>query len=488
MEEYTQITLDEWTQWKEDIRRKLAETANNFVYIGYRLKQIRDSGMFGGAADVFEFAQNEYGLGKSTVSRFIAINEKYSEGGNSLELKEEFKSFSSSKLSEMLTLPDNEIQLITEKTTIRTIRELKRFNEENPEAVQEEEKAAGAKEGAERTPLERCLIDFFESRKEMLNSVMKCLETDPPEYKQAAELMAPSGQTSHKKGLVFMFLYEWSEGVKYKLMTETEPAYLNWPDFLNIIYNIYGGCDTTNVWEDFYGKEEQEKELEEKAVPAQSNQGSEPVATSQQENEEAHESTEQEAAGSEAEKGSEESDKESVTDGQAAEGFGDNEGEKGASGVVVVHKVDDGRRAGNETRTEITERDMEAADAENKESREKEADNQESQEEQLPGQMTVEDYPEMLPAGYKKTENSGETTQNQTEEERYEEIIEQLTEKTAQQAEKISGALHEGRKELDEYRKIQAWVSILAADLEQLTKFVDLATPEEEEGEREDGE
>lgn len=53
MEEYTQITLDEWTQWKEDIRKKLTETAGNFVYIGYRLKQIRESGMFDGAADVF---------------------------------------------------------------------------------------------------------------------------------------------------------------------------------------------------------------------------------------------------------------------------------------------------------------------------------------------------------------------------------------------------------------------------------------------------
>ena len=117
MEEYRQITLDEWTQWKEDIRRKLAETAGNFVHIGYRLKQIRDSGMYGGAADIFEFAEKEYGLGKSTVSRFIAINEKYSEGGNSLSLKEEFRNFSSSKLSEMLTLPDSEVALITEKTT-----------------------------------------------------------------------------------------------------------------------------------------------------------------------------------------------------------------------------------------------------------------------------------------------------------------------------------------------------------------------------------
>ena len=119
METYEQITLDQWVQWKEDIRKKLAETAGNFVHIGYRLKQIRDSGMFGGAADIFGFAEQEYGLGRSTVSRFMAINTKYSEGGNSLELKEEFRAFSSSKLAEMLTLPDGDLQLITEKTTIR---------------------------------------------------------------------------------------------------------------------------------------------------------------------------------------------------------------------------------------------------------------------------------------------------------------------------------------------------------------------------------
>ena len=53
METYEQITLDQWVQWKEDIRQKLAETAGNFVHIGYRLKQIRDSGILDGAADIF---------------------------------------------------------------------------------------------------------------------------------------------------------------------------------------------------------------------------------------------------------------------------------------------------------------------------------------------------------------------------------------------------------------------------------------------------
>lgn len=269
MEEYTQITLDEWTQWKEDIRRKLSETASNFVYIGYRLKQIRDSGMYDGAADVFEFAQKEYGLGKSTVSRFIAINEKYSEGGNSLELKEEFRNFSSSKLAEMLTLPDSEIQMITEKTTIREIRELKAFNGQIPEEAAEEAiEAAGPLEAQEWSPLEKCLIDFFKGRKEMLNDVMKHLETEQPEYKQAAELMAPSGQASHKKGIVFLFMYDWDRGIKYKLMIEPEPVSMDWPEFLNTVYHIFGTCDQTDVWKDFYGEQEENekpKEEEQKA-------------------------------------------------------------------------------------------------------------------------------------------------------------------------------------------------------------------------------
>ena len=122
MEEYTQITLNEWTEWKEDIRRKLQETAQNFVYIGFRLRQIRDSGMLDGCSDIFEFANREYGLGKSTVSRFIAINEKFSEGGYSLEMKSEYQAIGSSKLSEMLTLTEAECLLITEKTTVKEIR------------------------------------------------------------------------------------------------------------------------------------------------------------------------------------------------------------------------------------------------------------------------------------------------------------------------------------------------------------------------------
>lgn len=273
-----QITLNEWMEWKEDIRKKLQETADNFVYIGYRLKQIRDSGMLDGCSDIFEFAQKEYGLGKSTVSRFIAINEKFSEGGNSLELRSEYRAIGSSKLAEMLTLPDAECQLITEKTTVKEIRELKSFDRQ--QASEEEDVAE-----ITYTPLQKCIIDFLsdEKRKDALNQTIDLLAEDPCEMNQrkAAELLNPGEYATHKKGIVFLFLYDYNTGIKYKKMGEIEPVSMTWTEFLAEIikiYQPYTGAEE-GIWNSFYHVEKEE----EKAPQPQSNQGeSAPVATSQQ--------------------------------------------------------------------------------------------------------------------------------------------------------------------------------------------------------------
>lgn len=176
----------------------------------------------------------------------------------------------------MLTLPDNELQLITEKTTIREIRELKDFNRQSPKAEEAGEteetesiEAAGSKAPSEWTPLEKCVIDFFKERKETLNGVMKHLKAEPTEYKEAAEMIAPSGQASHKKGIVFLFLYDWGIGVKYKLMTEPEPVSMTWIEFLKVIYQIYGEYGQRDAWSEFYKKQEKAQE-------------NAPIATSQQ--------------------------------------------------------------------------------------------------------------------------------------------------------------------------------------------------------------
>ena len=459
MEEYTQITLDQWTQWKEDIRNKLAETAGNFVYIGYRLKQIRDSGMFGGAADVFEFAKNEYGLGKSTVSRFIAINEKYSEGGNSLELREEFKRFSSSKLAEMLTLPDSEIQLITEKTTVKEIRELKEFDRQTPPAEEVTE--------VTWTPLEKCLVDFFKVRKEMLNGIMACMGENPPEYKKAAELMNPSGQNSHKKGIMFLFLYDWSMGVKYKLMTEPEPVSLTWPELLNTIFGIYAHCDLTDVWSDFYAEPEEEKQEEkaeeEKAPQPQSNQGeSAPVATSQQ--------TEKEPAAAAMETTPEDVTKVDESVSETAENV-TKEAENVPEEAEIVPKTEETVpeviQMGTASLADIvtgnvpkpTEEEIQEAIREMNEEEQRE-----TSEEPAPAAEPVAD--EEQPAR------------------KYDQEIEQLIKDVAYKSRRIADILQDReRKELNEYRLIKASVNVLSLDLEQLMRFVDLQEEDEMEGE-----
>lgn len=273
MEVEGQITLDEWMQWKEDIRRKLKETAGNFVYIGCRLRQIRDSGMLDGAADIFEFAQREYGLSKSTTSRFIAVNERFADPYNPLLIKDEFENIGSSKLSEMLTLPDSECELITEKTTVKEIRDLKAFNKEAEKLENVEESTISAvatsqqktenEPGPERpavdyTPLQKCIIEYFREKQGLLNKALGQIRGK--QWKEAYETVNPGGYVSCNKGLCFLFMYDFNRGISYKLMTEPAPVNMNWEDFLMDVAEIYG----EQSWEEFYGKpEKKEPEMEE---------------------------------------------------------------------------------------------------------------------------------------------------------------------------------------------------------------------------------
>jgi len=271
-----QITLNEWMQWKEDIRRKLQETAGNFVYIGYRLKQIRDSGMYDGCANIFEFAEKEYHLERTTVSRFMSINDKFSKHGNSIELRDEFVGLGQSQLSEMLSLPVNDYDLITEDTAIKDIRELKRFEKdamnepveengtedtenastmrvaENPDSGNEEQ--SGTEEKAEKetkeefTPLQRCIIDFFKDRQELLLKVLEIIDREDDEGgKEIAELLSPTGSATHRKGIVFQLMYDYKGGVKYKIMGQPDPVSMSWEKFIAEIDSIFIKGQTWNI-------------------------------------------------------------------------------------------------------------------------------------------------------------------------------------------------------------------------------------------------
>lgn len=198
--ELCQIT--DYQTFKETLGAELRASAEGFVRIGYLLKQARDTDILyeSGYKNLTEFAQAEYGLTKDIVSRYIAINDKYSENGYSDQLKDEFRGFGVAKLAEMLTLPESVVEEMRPELTKNEIRELK-------EAVKEEEKisdievAIEAAEVKEETPevaemniLERALVEVFRSEPEHYCRIREYIMNDLPDVERRfVEELAPAG-------------------------------------------------------------------------------------------------------------------------------------------------------------------------------------------------------------------------------------------------------------------------------------------------------
>lgn len=124
----TVITYTDYTQYKAALDAELQKSAEGFVKIGYLLKVARDTRILedSGYANVNEFAEKEYGLDKTQVSRFIRINDRFSEDGYSENLKLEYKGYGYAKLALMLMLPDSINEELTadySKSEIQAIKE-----------------------------------------------------------------------------------------------------------------------------------------------------------------------------------------------------------------------------------------------------------------------------------------------------------------------------------------------------------------------------
>ena len=264
MGDYYQMTISDWLASKtEEIRQELGKTAQSFVAIGYKLKEVRDSGNLAEGETIADYAQREFGLSASTTSRFIAINEKFGDG---LELKSEYLKFGSGKLQEMLALSDADCELINHNHTVSQIREVKRFEAEKHDDVPSE---PVQQHGA----FEKCIIDYFKDKKKLLTEICEAeyLETD--DYKRVADLISPNGSATHKKGIVLMFMYQFDEGIKYKIFGEQSARHMSYIEFINTIRDIYSCEEGVNPHEAFYGVEK-EAEAVEKTTNI-------PVATSQ---------------------------------------------------------------------------------------------------------------------------------------------------------------------------------------------------------------
>ena len=116
----------EYQELKTGIKDHLNSAAEDFFMVGYFLRQISEKALFveDGYESIWEFAKGEYGLSTSSASRFMAINARFSIDGGE-HMAEKYIGMGVSKLQEMLGLPDEELEKVTQETTVREIRAMK---------------------------------------------------------------------------------------------------------------------------------------------------------------------------------------------------------------------------------------------------------------------------------------------------------------------------------------------------------------------------
>ena len=137
------LTLDSATRI---IKSDLTNMARTCVSIGFHLRAVKDRELFreSGYDTVWDYATDQFGLSMSSTSRYMEINKQFSVGGNTPQLQEEYRNFSKSQLQEMITMSDDQKKQVTEKMTVKQIRQIKNPEpEKKMEPDQEEEQLQG---------------------------------------------------------------------------------------------------------------------------------------------------------------------------------------------------------------------------------------------------------------------------------------------------------------------------------------------------------
>lgn len=267
MEEYTQLTLDDWLAMKESLKRDLIGVQESFVRIGYTLRKIEEQKLYknDGYETVTEFAKAEYGLSASTISRFMSINRKFSIDGYSDRLRPEYAQMGSSKLSEMLSLPDADLEMVRPEMPKADIRELKHFNKEEP-----------VPEAADS--LEKLVWKFFEANAAIAKELEQSEAYADGEAEKMVEIVNPAGVKTFRAGLYYMAMYE--NDIQIKQFGK-QPQKMSWAEFFTIAKKIFESAEWhQRTQEEEYPKTEPQEKGETKPIaPAQIKKPERPVNT-----------------------------------------------------------------------------------------------------------------------------------------------------------------------------------------------------------------
>ena len=268
-----------WTKsyedYKAEVGSELSRASESFVRIGYLLKVARETEVLSGTeyeGNYLKFAEKEFGLEKTQVSRFIRINDRFSIDGNSPELKDEYKGVGTRKLGIMLTLPEEITEELTPEYTVEDI-----------ETIQQE-----VKEEEQITPLEflaeQNTSDFIEDGW-MFETLKKILEEQPELFartfgkdeEERKKMFCPVEDTMYicrVPGLGKFMVKLKESGItitEARSLTKEHPTWQQFEEAFAALSQRANSQEPEKAWEEIYGreypKEEPKKEVKEQKIP-----------------------------------------------------------------------------------------------------------------------------------------------------------------------------------------------------------------------------
>lgn len=256
-----------YQEYKAELDGELQRTAEGFVRIGYLLKVARDTNVLAesGYKSVAEFAEAEYSLDKTQVSRFISINDKFSEGGYSDHLLPEYKGFGYSKLTLMLALPDEinrELSPAYSKSEIQAIKE----EVEAEQQVTDIERILEAP--AAKDNIVWIVRNLGEAEPELYAKIVGTLGLNTPyDIEKIKELMAPAGEKTYFVripgiGRMMLIVKDNEEQVKSINTRTNEVKAYSWNEVAAAWASRWNPDETPEQnWERIYGQEFPGKEV-----------------------------------------------------------------------------------------------------------------------------------------------------------------------------------------------------------------------------------
>lgn len=252
----------------EKIRTGAMTMTQGAVELGYQLKIARDTGVLqeSGYSTMGEFAREEYGLRPDQTTRYIQLNDKYSEGGYSRRLKDKYTGIGKTILMEMLTLPEIISEEITENFSKEDVRILNsEIKEENMitdlEVMMEE---TDQKQEELSSILKKTAYQLGKDNPEMYIALFEVLQDD--DSQGAAEILAPNEDKIYSlripgMGRVLLSLKLSEEEVKLINVRSQEKENFTWQQLERALRDL---MDFTRAakdsWEKQYGEKILEKE------------------------------------------------------------------------------------------------------------------------------------------------------------------------------------------------------------------------------------